>query len=186
MSKDYINKLAAEAQKKFEEAKNLILQEFEVAINKAEEAAEETAAAKAISDFVQQLFDSEETEPECKCDLCGECDCSCDEEDDELTWINHDLIDFNEDYKLIDILIQEGADGEMKIAVAHDRDMDQNIVPVFMSKAIVETIWEDENIRNGVSKEELNEIFEDGLLKSLLKLLFKGMSNIIAKAGEEE
>ena len=172
MNYNYINELAAAAQKKFEEAKNLILQEFEVALGKAEECDDVGSAGKVVAEFINQVF-------EC----CGECCDDCEEED--IAWVNVDAIDFEKDYKEIGILIQ-GAKDDVKIAIEYDADMDSNSLPALMAKAMTEMIWNDEAIQSAISKKEVESIIDDAIVKALLKIMFKGVDNIISGAGDEE
>lgn len=188
MNYNYINELAAAAQKKFEEAKNLILQEFEVALGKAEECDDVGSAGKVVAEFINQVFgmDEPECEPMCDCECCGDCDCAFNEEDEDLCWVNHDVIDWDKDYKLVDILVQKSEDGSDNIAVAFDESIDPNAVHALMAKAMTEMIWNDEQIQSAISKEEVESIIDDAIVKALLKILFKGMENIISGAGDEE
>lgn len=185
MNYNYINELAAAAQKKFEEAKNLILQEFEVALGKAEECDDVGSAGKVVAEFINQVFgmDEPECEPECGMGCCGECCDDCEEED--IAWVNVDAIDFEKDYKEIGILIQ-GPKDDAKIAIEYDADMDPNSLPALMAKALTEMIWNDEAIQSAISKEEVESIIDDAIVKAILKILFKGVDNIISEAGDEE
>ena len=72
MNNDYVNKIAKVAQEKFEEAKNLILQEMQVALAKADECSDnEESLAKIIADFIGlTTADEEECCVDCDCEEC--------------------------------------------------------------------------------------------------------------------
>lgn len=181
MNNNYINQIAAAAQKKFEEAKNLIIQEMQVAMDMADECADECSAAQVVADFINQVFgvDNSDCEPECGMECCGEC--ACDDEEDGIAWINEDEIDFDKDYKEIGILYQKDEDGELKVALEYDADIENDELPALLGKAIVEVICAETELEEVLSKEDVNSVIGECLINAVTKLMLVAINNTISK-----
>lgn len=182
MKNDYINQIAAEAQKKFEKAKDLILQEMLVAMNKAESEGDD--AGSAVAEFIDMLYGVEKPNEECECDTCKYKDVSCDcafniVEDENIAWINEDLIDFEKDYHEIGVLIQKDDNNEFKIALEYDGDMDECEIPVLLSKAIVEAVYGIAGIDDVFDKEEIGKEIGDALAKAIVNLACNKIKSLL-------
>lgn len=187
MKNDFINQLAKAAQERFEEAKNLILQEMQVALDNIDaNADDEDSVSSIIADFLMSL---DAQEDDCDC----ECDCPCCEaagvlsnivDDDEgIAWINEDAIDFDDDYQVIGILMQKDADGELKIAIEYDEEIDVNSLPALLSKAIVEAVYSEEPIADVFDKKDVDSEIGNAMMKVMLNLLLKGVDKILTEEG---
>ena len=108
MNKEQMNKIVKAAQEKFDEAKNLILQEMQVALDEADRGNVST------DDAIDKIIDNFITTATAQLTINDE---DGDSEDDEISWINEDAIDFDKDYNEIGILIQKDEDGGRKVAV---------------------------------------------------------------------
>lgn len=189
MKNEYVNRIAKVAQEKFDEAKNLILQEMQVALDKADRCGSDDSVAKIISDFMNQTLGMSDCD--CGCD----CDCECERpesmadllDEEGIAWINEDAIDFDEDYQVIGILMQKDADGELKIAMEYDEEINVNELPALLSKAIVETIYSDEAISDVLDKEDVDNEIGTAMTKAIVKLAFLGIDKVLdEKGGEDE
>lgn len=187
MKNEYVNRIAKVAQEKFDEAKNLILQEMQVALDKADRCGSDDSVAKIISDFMNQTLGMSD------CDCCCDCDCECEcpenmadlLDEEGIAWINEDAIDFDEDYREIGILMQKDADGELKIAMEYDEEINVNELPALLSKAIVETIYSDEAISDVLDKKDVDNEIGTAMAKAIVKLAFLGIDKVLDEKGGE-
>lgn len=181
MNNDYVNKIAKVAQERFEEAKNLILQEMQVALAKADECSDnEESLAKIIADFIGLTTADEEEYcvdrdcEECRANYCGCEDCI----EDEIEWINQEAIDFEKDYYEIGILLQKDDKGEWNTALEFDKEIERAELPALMSKAIVGSLY-DENVSKVFTKDEVSAEVGGAMIEAVLNLLAGGIKKII-------
>ena len=187
MKNEYVNRIAKVAQEKFEEAKNLILQEMQVALDKVDESAgDEDSVGSIIADFLMSL-DTQEDDCDCECD-CLRCEAvgvlsNIVDDDEGIAWINEDAIDFDEDYQVIGILMQKDADGELKVAIEYDEEIDVNSLPALLSKAIVEALYSDGALAVVFDKKDVDNEIGNAMMKVMLNLLLKGVDKILTEEG---
>lgn len=187
MKNEYVNRIAKVAQEKFEEAKNLILQEMQVALDKVDESAgDEDSVGSIIADFLMSL-DAQEDDCDCECD-CPRCEAvgvlsNIVDDDEGIAWINEDAIDFDEDYQVIGILMQKDADGELKVAIEYDEEIDVNSLPALLSKAIVEALYSDGALAVVFDKKDVDNEIGNAMMKVMLNLLLKGADKILTEEG---
>ena len=172
---EYINRIANVAREKFEEAKNLIIEEMQVAMDEAEKnAGSEDSIGKIISDFMSHRLSF--CDEDCGCD----CECDCDRcEEEDLAWINEDAIDFDEDYQEINLLIQRDEKGELKVAVGYDEEIDSDELPAIFGKAIVESICGDEVVGEALDKKEVDSIIGNALIKAVVDMALQAIKNTL-------
>lgn len=180
MNNEYINQIAKAAQEKFEMAKNLILQEMQVAMDKIDNP--ENDLSKVLADFIGLAIGMDEP-------CCGDCECDCEEceEEPEMIWINEDAIDWDKPMREICIVIQEDEEGNPIVAFGRDEEVAEAEVPALLGKAIVESLYNDSACNELFTKDEVDALIGDALMKATLKMLIKGMANAVChKGGEDE
>lgn len=173
MNKEQMNKIVKAAQEQFEVAKNLILQEMQVALDEADhENCSENELESIINKFTTtttfQICDDEESGKDAVAD------------DEDIAWINEDAIDFDKDYNEIGILIQNCEDGSKKIAIEYDSEMEHDEVYAMLAAAMTEVLYCTGNYKGVVDKCEISSAFVEGVRNAIVELAAKKIIDILS------
>lgn len=178
MKKEYMNKIALLAMKRFEEIKNSILEDMEDALNEIENAQDdEKKCANVVADFLNAILGADEG---AECD--GDCECceACCDKDVEV--INFDAIADADDYREVSVMFKEidpsqGKDTE--VAVEFDSDLDMAMLPAVFGKAISEVLYADFGKSGAITKEEIDDIVVQALVDVLFDVTEKAILNAV-------
>lgn len=170
MNKEQMNKIVKAAQEKFDEAKNLILQEMQVALDEAEHGNVST------DNEINKIIDNFITTATAKLTINGEDDSS---EDDEISWINEDAIDFDKDYNEIGILIQKDEDGGRKITIEYDSELSYDELYTLLAMSMAEVLYDTGDYAGAVTKEEICDAIVGGVTNAIIKLAAKKVIDIL-------
>lgn len=170
MNKEQMNKIVKAAQEKFDEAKNLILQEMQVTLDEAEHGNVST------DNEINKIIDNFITTATAKLTINGEDDSS---EDDEISWINEDAIDFDKDYNEIGILIQKDEDGGRKITIEYDSELSYDELYTLLAMSMAEVLYDTGDYAGAVTKEEICDAIVGGVTNAIIKLAAKKVIDIL-------
>ena len=170
MNKEQMNKIVKAAQEKFDEAKNLILQEMQVALDEADH------GNVCTDDEIDKIIDHFITTATAQLTINDEDD---DSEDDEISWINEDAIDFDKDYNEVGILIQKDEDGDRKLAVEYDSELSHDEVYALLAMSMAEVLYDTGDYAGTVSKEEICDAIVGGATNAIIKLAAKKVIDIL-------
>lgn len=170
MNKEQMNKIVKAAQEKFDEAKNLILQEMQVALDEAEHGNVST------DDAIDKIIDNFITTATAQVTINDEDGGS---EDDEISWINEDAIDFDKEYNEIGILIQKDEDGNRKVAVEYDSELSYDELYALLAMSMAEVLYDTGDYAGAVTKEEICDAIVGGVTNAIIKLAAKKVIDIL-------
>lgn len=169
MNKEQMNKIVKAAQEQFDVAKNLILQEMQVALDEADK-------KECNDDEIDKIIDNFIATATAQLNIKDEDD---DPEDDEISWINEDAIDFDKEYNEIGILIQKDEDGGRKVAVEYDSELSYDEVYTLLAMSMAEVLYDTGDYAGAVSKEEICDAIVGGVTNAIIKLAAKKVIDIL-------
>lgn len=162
MKNEYMNKIAKEAQEKFELAKQLILEEMQDAMNEIDQCGNERECQRVLEAFAEEYED---------CCCCQKC-------------MGDEDVDLDSDYREISVLV----DGD-NVAIEFDHDLDEQFVVANLRKALCKVIWAGIDARQDdevLSEKEITDVIEDHIDDALITLTMKVIENAITNAIEKK
>lgn len=162
MKNEYMNKIAKEAQEKFELAKQLILEEMKDAMNEIDQCSNERECQRVLEAFAEEYQDC----------------CCCQKR------IGDEDVDLDSDYREISVLV----DGD-NVAIEYDDDLDEPFVVANLRKALCKMVWMGVDARQGgemLSEKEITDVIEDHIDNAIIALTMKVVGYAIANAIEKK
>ena len=164
MKNEYMNKIAKEAQEKFELAKQLILEEMQDAMNEIDQCSDECECQRILEAFADEYED---------CCCCQKC-------------MGDEDVDWDSDYREISVLV----DGD-NVAIEFDNDLDEQFVVANLRKALCKVIWAGVDARQDndgkvLSEKEISDVIEDHIDNALIALSMKAIENAIVNVIEKK
>lgn len=161
MDKEQMNKIVKAAQEQFDVAKNLILQEMQVALDEADH------GNVCTDDELEKILDKFITTTTAQF---GDDEYDGDQEDEGITWINEDAIDFDKDYNECGILLQKHDDGSSSVALEFDSEMTHEDVCALLIEALAEVLYDAVDYNDAIEKDDLDVAIAEGITNAIIKL----------------
>lgn len=160
MDKEQMNKIVKAAQEQFDVAKNLILQEMQVALDEAEK---KECSDEELESIINKFITTTTAQ-------FGDDEYDGDQEDEGITWINEDAIDFDKDYNECGILLQKYDDGSSNVALEFDSEMTHEDVYTLLIEALTEVLYDTGDYKGVIEKDELDTAIAEGVANAIIKL----------------
>jgi len=191
MKREFLNEVAKIAAEKFNEAKELILDEMRDALNSAERC---DGSDKSLENVLECFRDHVLCNQHMDCDCCMDCEDECcdscnadncpmgDIEGDEIVEVNTEAIDLEEDYRDICVMFgnydTDNID-DTEVAILYDSDIPAEDIATLLIKAIVELLWNEIKEDGYLTKEEIKIAIGTSLMKGLGALAIHKVMNIV-------
>lgn len=162
MKNEYMNKIAKEAQEKFELAKQLILEEMKDAMNEIDQCSDERECQRVLEAFAEEYQDC----------------CCCQKR------IGDEDVDLDSDYREISVLV----DGD-NVAIEYDDDLDEQFVVTNLRKALCKVVWmgvDARQVGEVLSEKEITDVIEEHIDNTIIALIMKTIENAITNVVEKE
>lgn len=160
MDKEQMNKIVKAAQEQFDVAKNLILQEMQVALDEAEK---KDCSDDELESIINKFITTTVLQ-------CGDNEYDGDQEDEDITWINEDAIDFDKDYNECGVLLQKYDDGSSSVALEFDSEMTHEDVYTLLIEALAEVLYDTGDYKGVIDVDELDVAIAEGVTNAIIKL----------------